>query len=213
MINEPVTEWNAKFLDVVAARQKLYVLQGTKQTPVVVLLGPKRCGKSFLANSLSDTLVLPFNHYFQRAAHAIHPFGQYGNKEEAFIEEAPVLGTYRDFLINIGDAMEQMKGMVIFNYYHMMVNNTGYKVIVNDSVRRQWEVDFFVWLGNNGWPVSFVEVTSQDARCGTCHKTEENYAQKLRDAGIPLVVFGNDKDVASLDRFQSVVDKLLAKQA
>lgn len=211
MINEPVTEWNAKFLDVVEARQKLAALHGTKQIPVVVLLGPKSCGKSFLANSLSKTLVLPFNHYFQKAAYAIHPCGQFINKEEAFIEEAPVLGTYRDFLINIGNAMEQMKGMVIFTYYQLLVANTGYKVIVNDSVRRQWEVDFFVWLGNNGWPVAFVEVTSLDTQYGTGHKTEDNYAQKLRDAGIPVVGFDNRKNTHSLDRFQSCVDKLFTK--
>jgi len=172
---------------------------GEPTTPIFVLLGPKGAGKSFLAKGIEGADVVPFNWYFGSVARGMIPyelqkldgFVNVTEKESALFPAMQAIGTYRDLLINIGDAMETMKGFVQLMYYMKLTASVrAGNIIINDSVRRDWEVNFFMLLAVHGWPVHFVEIAGRGEYSDE-HKTEKNYVNYLNTRGWPVAVFDN----------------------
>lgn len=188
---------------------------GEPVTPIIVLLGPKGSGKSFLAKELPiDSEIVPFNWYFFNVAKGMIPnvasnMANLTAKEKPLFPAMQALGTYRDLLINIGDAMESMKGFVQLMYY-MRIRDAVHRgaVVINDSVRRDWEVYFFRILAQAGWPVHFVEIAGR-GKYSEEHKTETNYAKYLDSHGWKVHTFDNAPSTfADGAKFKKFLQKL-----
>lgn len=187
---------------------------GEPVTPIIVLLGPKGSGKSFLANEQGYASILPFNWYFGNVAKYMIPYdlrdsANLIDKEKALFPTTQAIGTYRDLLINIGDAMETMKGFVQLMYFrNLQAAALRGEVVINDSVRREWEVNFFMVLAAHGWPVHFVEITGR-GKYSEEHKTETNYVTYLNSRGRKVHTFDNAPSTfADGAKFKKFLQKL-----
>lgn len=189
-------DWNDKCWRVLCALMQAGQTIGEPVTPIYVLLGPKKSGKSFLANTQGNATILPFNWYFRGVAQNMVPYAMreatnFDDKEEPLFPTVQVVGTYRDLLINIGDAMETMKGFVQLMYFRQLqAAALRGDPVINDSVRREWEVYFFMMLAQHGWPVYFVEITGR-GEYGAEHKTEHNYVPYILSNGHVVHEFYN----------------------
>lgn len=209
-------QWNKKFTAALEVMVTSGLKLGEPTIPVVVLLGPKGAGKSYLADRMANAAVEPFNWYFGKVAkdicqHVAEDFINFKDKEQPLYPRITSLGTYRDLLINIGDAMESMQGFVQFQYYMRMRATIGKAdFIINDSVRRSWEVDFFLNMQAMGWPVHFVEITGR-GQYSDEHKTEANFARALRNNAHKVHQFDNSSSRADTSsRFAALLKDVLA---
>lgn len=169
----------------------------------VFFVGPKLVGKSTLAMKLHGSLPisvahsLPFNAWAYRAQHEWLATCEHFNKDT---QTLLVPFTGREHMIGFIDAVINSFGpdYLAWQYSQDLKDvwmSRGPDFIINDSVRRPWELDYIEKLANKGYDVTVVNVWRKGNEADASHETEVDYREHIWPTNVKVINVQNDKSV------------------
>lgn len=190
----------SKFGELHTIAQRIIKSGPKENCKFVFFVGPKLVGKSTVADELARAIggyKIPFNAWAYRSqAEWLATLPVVHKDKETLL--VPFTG--REHMIGFMDAVIDAfgEGYLYWQYatdLNDVWNGRSPDLIVNDSVRREWEFQFIEDLADIGYDVTVVNVYRDGVEASSAHETEVDYRDRVYNRHVKVVNLHNDSSV------------------